>query len=100
MLEKDNSLDGIDTSVHDWLTHPERLKAGRAPLSQLVVKLIAQYESERGAHAPPPRVCVSMCGSPKMAQNVAQELKLAQALLLENVECNVEIEYELMADSH
>ena len=100
MLEQDNSLDGVDTAVHNWLTHSERLQKGRAPLSQKIVKLIARYESEYGSNAPPPRVCVSMCGSPNMARNVAQQLKIAQALLSENVNCNVEIECELMADTH
>ena len=71
LLEQDNSLEGIDNSIHSWLTHHERLQAGRAPLSQQVVKLVARYEAERGPNAPAPRVCVSMCGSPKMAQNVS-----------------------------
>lgn len=100
LLEADNSLKGVDETVHQWLTHKERLRKGRAPLSQQVVKLIAQYEAERGANTSSPRLCISMCGSPNMARIVSQELRIAQTLLAENVNCNVEIECELMADTH
>lgn len=100
LLENDNSLREVDSSVHDWLTHPGRLRAGRASLSEEVVKLVARYDTEFGATKPPPRLCVSMCGSPKMASTVAAQLKKARALLLECVGQKVDISYELMADSH
>ena len=99
MLEDDNSLDGVNTSVHEWLTHPERLNHGRASLCEDVVKLVARYESEFGATTPP-RLCVSMCGSPKMAHNAASQLQHAKRLLKSGVGRSVDITCELMADSH
>lgn len=105
MLEQDNplqALGGAGNEVHRWLTHPARLREGYAALNVEVCKLVREFQEQFGRHENnrPPRVCVSMCGSPMMAAKAAQELKTARSLLLSNVGQEINIRCELMADSH
>ena len=83
LLEQDNSLEGVDTAVHNWLTHSERLKKGRAPLARIVKHRPIRINGGQCA-----AVCVCRCAARRTCPERLNSSRLPAML---RAWCNVEI---------
>jgi hypothetical protein len=99
-LETDNPLHdmGIDDdaahTVHGWLTDEKRLQYGYHDLAKLLTERIDRMHTS--PHAPPCKVCVSLCGSQRAMLQAQTDVRKAATALANRAN----LDWELAADYH